>query len=228
MSQAKPIYSISPFTILDYPDHTACILWFAGCYMRCSYCYNPDIVLGKGKIGIEDAISFLHKRIGLLDGVVFSGGKCTLHKDLLLLAKLVKEKMNIKVKIDTNGSRPEIIRHLLDKKWVDYMALDFKSLPLSFRGVTQSNLFQPFFQSLRLLVQREVSFEVRTTLHSSLISPAQPKAMMLLLDQIGYQGPYYIQHYVSESETLGHLSAHDKKGYDFSFSTANVHFELRN
>lgn len=67
---AKPIYSISPFTLLDYPDKTACILWFAGCNMRCLYCYNPDIVLGKGKISYEEALKFLKTRVNLLDGVV--------------------------------------------------------------------------------------------------------------------------------------------------------------
>jgi pyruvate formate lyase activating enzyme len=57
---AKPIYNITPFTLLDYPNHSACIFWYAGCNMRCSYCYNPEIVLGKGKITFPEAISFLN------------------------------------------------------------------------------------------------------------------------------------------------------------------------
>ena len=64
----KPIYDISPFTLLDYPNKSACILWFTGCNMRCLYCYNPDIVLGKGKMGIEDALHSSEKEGPLTGG----------------------------------------------------------------------------------------------------------------------------------------------------------------
>jgi pyruvate formate lyase activating enzyme len=59
---AKPIYSITPFTLLDYPHKTACILWFAGCNMRCVYCYNPDIVLGKGKLSVSRSFKFFKNK----------------------------------------------------------------------------------------------------------------------------------------------------------------------
>jgi pyruvate formate lyase activating enzyme len=68
-----PIYDITPFTALDYPEHLASIFWFAGCNMRCPYCYNPDIVLGEGKLSIEDALGFLQSRRGLIEGVVMGG-----------------------------------------------------------------------------------------------------------------------------------------------------------
>src|SRR3546814_21012524 len=69
----SPFHAITPFTMLDFPGLTACILWVAGCNMRCGYCHNPQIVLGKGTIGEEEAIGFLRRRVGLLDGVVLSG-----------------------------------------------------------------------------------------------------------------------------------------------------------
>lgn len=87
----KIIYNISPFTLLDFPDKTACILWFAGCNMRCAYCYNPDIVLGKGKKTIKEALNFIKTRKGLLDGVVLSGGECTLYKELPEIAREIKK-----------------------------------------------------------------------------------------------------------------------------------------
>src|SRR5690606_32859804 len=123
----KPIYSITPFTLLDYPNHPACILWFAGCNMRCLYCYNPDIVLGKGKLSVDDARNFLKSRQSLLQGVVFSGGECTLHPDLVPLARIAKT-MGYQVKIDTNGTKPEVLEKLLNEKLVDYIAMDFKGL----------------------------------------------------------------------------------------------------
>ena len=70
----KPIFSITPFTLLDYPDKTACIIWFAGCNMMCVYCYNPEIVKGKGMLSVDDALNFLKSRINLIDAVVLSGG----------------------------------------------------------------------------------------------------------------------------------------------------------
>ena len=82
-SAKKIVHSITAFTLLDYPDQTACILWFAGCNMKCSYCYNPEIVFGKGSYSIPEIISFLEKRRGLLDAVVFSGGECLLHKETI-------------------------------------------------------------------------------------------------------------------------------------------------
>ena len=70
----KSVSNITPFTLLDYPDKTACILWYAGCNMRCLYCYNPEVVFGKGKFSFPEMVSFLETRKGLLDAVVFSGG----------------------------------------------------------------------------------------------------------------------------------------------------------
>ena len=138
VSASTPIYSITPFTLLDYPHQSACILWFAGCNMRCLYCYNPEIVLGKGKLTFQHALDFLHTRKNLLDAVVFSGGECLLHKNCLEFIATVK-KMGFLVKIDTNGSKPKVLHTLLHQQTIDYIALDFKSLPNTFEKITQSN-----------------------------------------------------------------------------------------
>ena len=115
----KSISNITPFTLLDYPHKSACILWYAGCNMRCLYCYNPEIVLGKGTIAFTNVIAFLKTRIGLLDAVVFSGGECLIHKTILEHIKIVKE-MGFLVKIDTNGSCPKILKQLVDDNLIDY------------------------------------------------------------------------------------------------------------
>lgn len=75
------IYSITPFTMLDYPDKLACIVWFSGCNMRCIYCYNTEIVKSSGTIENSEFLRFLDERINKLEAVVFSGGECTLNKD---------------------------------------------------------------------------------------------------------------------------------------------------
>ena len=220
-----PIYSITPFTLLDYAHKSACILWFAGCNMRCLYCYNPEIVLGKGTISFEKALTFLNSRKNLLDAVVFSGGECLLHKNSIQLISEVK-KMGFLVKIDTNGSRPEVLQQLLENKLIDYVALDFKAMPVHFEKITQSNLFLPFEKSLRLLVKSGLAFEVRTTVHSDLINKDQMKAMIQYLEKQNYQGDYYIQHFVNGAKTIQELgySVKGLENQNLSIPRINVHF----
>lgn len=205
---SNPIYSITPFTLLDYAHKSACILWFAGCNMRCLYCYNPEIVQGKGKISFEKAIVFLRSRKNLLDAVVFSGGECLLHKNILELINQVK-KMGFLVKIDTNGSKPDVLHELLESKLIDYVALDFKSMPSHFEKITQTNLFLPFEKSLHLLIESGLSFEVRTTVHSDLISKNDVRMMIDYLENNNYFGAYYLQYFVNNVATL------EKLGYSF-------------
>lgn len=105
MNDKKLIHSITPFTLLDYPDRTACILWFAGCNMKCSYCYNPEVIFGKGKYSLSEITSFLNQRMQLLDGVVLSGGECLLYPDVIDIMRELKQ-LGFLIKVDTNGSMP--------------------------------------------------------------------------------------------------------------------------
>jgi pyruvate formate lyase activating enzyme len=200
----QPISYITPFTLLDYPHKSACILWYAGCNMRCDYCYNPEVVLGKGTISFEEVLTFLKKRIGLLDGVVLSGGECLLHKTIVDQIRAIKE-MGFYVKIDTNGSKPDCIAQLLEKKLVDYIALDFKALEDQYQRVTHSDLFTSFETTLQLLLQSHVPFEVRTTYHSELVTADDVKSMVFYLEEKGYTGTYYLQAFRNLSETLVEL-----------------------
>ncbi len=200
----KPIYNITPFTLLDYPNHSACIFWYAGCNMRCSYCYNPEIVLGKGKITFPEAISFLKTRQGLLDAVVFSGGECLMHKNSMAQISEIK-KLGFLIKIDTNGSKPDVLKQLIAENLIDYVALDFKAVPNKFHQITQSDLFPEFEQSLDILLQSDILFEVRTTHHSELISDEEMNQMVGYLDSKKYTGNYYIQSFRNHVATLADL-----------------------
>ena len=98
---------------MDYPDHLACIVWFAGCNMRCDYCYNADIVYAKsGVYSFNDVLDFLKTRISLLDSVVLSGGEATTH-NLVAFCKEIK-KLGFLIKLDTNGTNYNSIKELLD------------------------------------------------------------------------------------------------------------------
>lgn len=225
-SVAKPIYSLTPFTLLDYPHKSACILWFAGCNMRCLYCYNPEIVFGKGIISFENVLQFLKGRKQLLDAVVFSGGECLLHKKSILFIAEVK-KMGFLVKIDTNGSQPKVLKELIEKELIDYVALDFKAMPANFEKITQSKLFIPFEKSLHLLLQSKISFEVRTTVHSELLNKNDIKEMISYLEKIGYEGNYYIQHFVNGVQTIEKLGHSFKVLENENLSTQRIKVHFR-
>ncbi|EJF99151.1 anaerobic ribonucleoside-triphosphate reductase activating protein [Flavobacterium sp. F52] len=196
-------------------------MWFAGCNMRCLYCYNPDIVLGKGKINFNEVLTFLKTRKGLLDGVVLSGGECTLHKKIIDFIKEIKA-MGFAVKIDTNGSNPKILNSLIHDQLIDYVALDHKSLPHTFKKLTQSGLFYEFEESLKLLIQSNISFEVRTTFHSSLITESDFIQMIKYLESQNFEGNYYVQHFMNNVPTLSNLDNSTKEIQLKDFSTPKI------
>ena len=226
-TDSRPIFSISPFTALDFPDKTACIAWFAGCNMRCPYCYNPEIVLGKGKLSYTDLLEFLNKRKGLLDAVVLSGGECTLHAGLLDLCRTIKN-MGFGIKIDTNGSRPEVLAQAIEQYLVDYIALDFKAPEKEYNTITGSKLYLRFEQSLRILLQSKIPFEVRTTVHSALLSESHLDEMVAYLERMGYRGKLFLQHFVSDTPTLEALPPSDYGIMRKVYSTDAVEVRVRN
>ena len=207
---ALPIYGLTPFTMLDYPDHTACIIWFAGCNMRCAYCHNPDIVQGgKGTMPMNEIWEFLKKRQGLLDGVVLSGGEATLYPQIAETAAQIKQ-MGFDVKLDTNGTRPEIIQGLVEQNLIDYIALDYKAPPDQFKLVTGNNHYKKFSRTLDYLCKtKAVPFEVRTTVHTSLLNEKNIQYILNDLEKRGYDGNCYIQNY-RHTETLKNLNEQQK------------------
>ena len=207
-----PLYDITPFTALDYPDHLAAIFWFAGCNMRCDFCYNADIVFGKGSIDIDEALGFLQKRAGLLDAVVLSGGEATLYGDLPGLCRRIKT-LGYKIKLDTNGLQTEMVGTLVHERLVDYIALDYKAPQKQFADVTKNSHYEDFAKTLELLIGSDVDFEVRTTLHSDLIDEEGINAIIADLKQRGYRGRYYIQHFLAADKTIGGLGP-PTKGFD--------------
>ena len=162
---------VQPFTRLDYPGLFACIAFLPGCNFRCGYCHNPEFVLPDllvktqaSWVGEEDFVSFLDQRRGKLDGVVISGGEPTLHPGLGTFMCRVKD-MGFKVKLDTNGSRPEILKSLLDDGCVDYVAMDVKtSLERYTELVGPCVKPEAIRESIAIIMDRAPEYEFRTTL----------------------------------------------------------------
>ena len=121
------IKSLQKTSLIDYPNKISCVIFLSGCDFRCGFCHNPDLVLGNLKsISEEDVLNFLEKKKKWLDGVVFSGGEPLLNKEIVDFIKKVKD-LGFLVKIDTNGTNPEILKELIKNKLIDYIAMDFKN-----------------------------------------------------------------------------------------------------
>ncbi|MDQ1339646.1 MAG: pyruvate formate lyase activating enzyme [Campylobacterota bacterium] len=206
----NPIYDITPFTALDFPDHLTTIFWFAGCNMRCSYCYNKNIVFGKGKIAEAKALEFLKTRVGLLEGVVLSGGECTLYPEILVFCQKIKE-LGFKIKIDTNGLEFTKIKHLIDNHLVDYIALDYKAPKYKFLDIAKSDRFEDFSKTLDYIILSNINYEVRTTVHIDILDENDINAIIKDLAQRGYNQKYYLQEFVYSDDTIGRLQMASRK-----------------
>lgn len=227
MWRKLPISSLTPFTFQDFPDHTACILWFFGCNMRCGYCHNPEFVTGRAKrIDAAYLERFLKARQGLLEGVVLSGGECTLSAGLPLFARYLKS-LGYKVKIDTNGTRPQVLRQLLDECLVDFISLDFKAPPERFASVTGLKSHNGFFESLEIVANSTIGKEVRTTVHTDQLDRANVDEMLGLLAKTGYRGSYVVQNFRGGA-TLGNLEQPTRKLNIDGLSASGIDVSFRN
>ena len=214
-----PITSITPFTFQDYPEHTACILWFSGCNMACSYCHNPELVKGElAKLPPQQVIEFLESRKGLLEGVVLSGGECMMSAQLPEFARYLKM-LGFKVKVDTNGTNPDMLEKMLGENMIDYVALDYKAPPDLFQSITGFDGYALFERSLNLLIASGISLEIRTTVHADLLDEEDINSILKHLENLGFSGTYYVQNFRA-GKTLGNL---DEPFNRFDVSRLNKH-----
>lgn len=165
------ICGLQKMTLLDFPGKIACTVFLGGCNFRCPFCHNSELFMGKPEklMEDEDFFKFLKSRKGLLDGVCVSGGEPTLYKNLPEFLARIKE-LGFLVKLDTNGSRPEVVKELVEKNLVDYIAMDVKNSPAMYAqtiGLETMDL-TPVEESLRFLIGGTVPYELRTTLVSQL------------------------------------------------------------
>lgn len=156
-------------TLLDYPGHLACLIFVSGCNFRCHYCHNSSLVLNesKNRYSEEYMLDFLEKRKNILEGVCISGGEPTLYNDLKDFISKIKEKTNLKVKLDTNGTNPTLLKTLIDKKLIDYVAMDIKSDVKNYNkviNVKNALSLDKIKESVNILKENKIDYEFRTTI----------------------------------------------------------------
>lgn len=193
------IKGFQPLTLIDYPGKLAAIVFTPGCNFRCPFCYNASLVEDSPSLPViptAKIFAYLRKREGLLEGVVVTGGEPTLQPDLAAFLREVKS-LGYAVKLDSNGSRPEVLRKLLTEKLLDYLALDVKtSLDGAYGEVAGrggEDVLMAVEESLALLLCGAAGGELRTTvvprLHTlpTLLRLAQQ--LRLLAEREGAAGP---------------------------------------
>ena len=164
------ISGLQKMTLLDYPGKIACTVFLGGCNFRCPYCHNSEILDGNAPelMSEKELLAFLSSRKGLLDAVCISGGEPTLQPELPDLLAQIKA-MGFLTKLDTNGSRPEVLKELVSRQLLDYVAMDIKNSPDRYAqtiGVPWKQ--EKIEESIRFLTEEHVDYEFRTTVIAQL------------------------------------------------------------
>ncbi len=185
-------------TLSDFPGRVAAVAFATGCNFRCAYCHNPGLLAceGKGSLHTErDVLNLLDRRRGMLDGLVISGGEPTLQRALIPFSRQVKQR-GVAIKLDTNGSRPELLRQLLDEELVDYVAMDIKAPLERYDHVAGARkVARAVGQSIELLMCSAVDPEFRTTVVRPLLAEDDILSIGCLLQE---SARYVLQPFVSD------------------------------
>lgn len=190
------IGGLQKFSLLDYPEKISAIIFTQGCNFRCQFCYNPMLVWPNREVGklknidsqincdkekdhalsgsdepiTEDGLfHFLKSRAGKIQGIVITGGEPTLHKDLLLFIKKIKD-LGYLIKLDTNGTNPKMLKELIKNKLIDYIAMDIKAPFEKYEKITGTKInFIKIKKSVKIIINSRLPYEFRTTVVPGLL-----------------------------------------------------------
>lgn len=195
------IGGLQKITLIDYPGKVAATVFFIGCNFRCRFCYNSDLVLPE-RIKKQKTISqkiffnFLKARKNLLEGVCIGGGEPTIYKDLPEFIKKIK-KMSFLVKLDTNGTNPTMLKQLIDKKLVDYVAMDIKAPKGNYEEVVGKKInIKNIEESIKILKKGKVDYEFRTTIVPTL---HKKEDIIKIAQWIKPAKKYFLQNFLQKS-----------------------------
>jgi pyruvate formate lyase activating enzyme len=202
------IGALQRFSLIDYPGKIAALLFSQGCPFSCPFCHNPSLVDPKQftkPISLTEVKSFLLSRKNEIEAVVFSGGEPTIHLSLPELMQEIKE-MGFLTKLDTAGTRPEMIETLLKKELLDYIAMDIKGPLARYGEITRSPCMADAIQkSIQLMIGSKIPYEFRSTILPSI---HQKEDILAMAKMIAHARLYYLQAF-RNTTTLSSLLKHE-------------------
>ncbi|MCR5011343.1 MAG: anaerobic ribonucleoside-triphosphate reductase activating protein [Lachnospiraceae bacterium] len=215
-------------TLLDYPGHLACTVFTQGCNFRCPFCQNGSLVLPEKfdpPFSEEDILTRIKKRSVIYEGVCVSGGEPTNQPDLSEFLKKIKN-MGLLVKLDSNGTRPEVLKQLNEESLIDMIAMDIKAAPAQFAevcGLKENNslakkILEKTTESIEFIMSCGIEYEFRTTLVKGLHDISQSGAMA---SQISGAKAYFLQSYTDSDLIINKLKGNKKQFESFSETELN-------
>lgn len=189
-------------TLLDYPGKIAATVFTVGCSFRCPFCHNPELVdlrLAHNEESEKAFFEFLAKRKNRLEGVCVTGGEPTIQPDIIEFIKKIKAE-GFLVKLDSNGTRPDVLKKLIDQKLIDYIAMDIKSPLENYDEVTGSKVDKDRIRlSVNLIMHSHLPYEFRTTVVPGLHCEEDFEK---IAKWISGAPAYYLQEYREEQKIL--------------------------
>ena len=207
-------------TLLDYPGHVAATVFTGGCNFRCPFCHNAELItppFSSSLISEDEIFTFLKKRKNILSGIYITGGEPTLQPDLPQFIEKVRS-LGYKIKLDTNGYRPEIISDLLDKNLLDYIAMDLKAGYSNYSKVCGVDNFHMTIinKSISIIEHSGINYEFRTTVVKEFRSEQDFQEISKMISS---KSPYYIQSFKDSDNVLtSGLSSCDTDTLNFYLS----------
>jgi pyruvate formate lyase activating enzyme len=211
---------LEKLTLIDYPGKVACIVYTIGCNFRCPYCHNPDLVneTVETKLSEQEILDFLESRKAMFDALVITGGEPTMHADLPEFIKKVKA-LGYAVKLDTNGTNPEMLKSLVSYGLIDYAAMDIKAPLAKYASTVGAAVNRDAIaESISFLLAGAVPYEFRTTVVRSQLSSED---LMTIGQEIRGAENYYLQQF--NPATALHPSFRSKLSYETAELEAFAH-----
>lgn len=206
---------IERFSLLDYDSKVALVVFTSGCNFACEFCHNSSLIdHNDGHIDEEEVLSYLENKKKLIDAVVITGGEPTLHDDLYNFINKVK-RLGFLVKLDSNGTHPEVIKKLLDDDLLDYIAMDIKSSVSNYSLIANRKVdLEKIKESINIIKSSHIDYEFRTTLIDEYHSLDEIKGIASL---VGSNIKLYLQKYISSdscvNKNLHHVDEEKVKIY---------------
>lgn len=195
------ILGLEKVSLVDYEGNMCATVFTGGCNFNCSFCHNAMLVREQVKpLDEKEVLEYLNKRKGLLEAVTISGGEPTLQHDLEEFIIKVKA-LGYKIKLDTNGTRPEVLKDLINKGLLDFVAMDIKTCFNEYEKITnvKNELAKKVQESLKILKESKVEYELRTTLVNEFHNE---ETILKMAEELANENILYLQKFVDSGACI--------------------------